>query len=84
MSRSLAVLLFCAATAVSSGAAAAEPQFNIKNTPYITTAHQFLTAEQLAAEPWAGSLLATEPGSRDCQSRCSPADDRHTHIGGYR
>ena len=32
------------------------------DTLYITTARKFLTAEQLAAEPWAGSLLATEPG----------------------
>lgn len=33
-------------------------------TLYITTARKFLTPEQLAAEPWAGSLLATEPGVR--------------------
>jgi sugar lactone lactonase YvrE len=32
------------------------------DTLYITTARKFLAAEQLAAEPWAGSLLATEPG----------------------
>ena len=32
------------------------------STLYITTARKFLTPEQLAAEPWAGSLLATEPG----------------------
>jgi sugar lactone lactonase YvrE len=32
------------------------------DTLYITTARKFLTAAQLAAEPWAGALLATEPG----------------------
>jgi sugar lactone lactonase YvrE len=32
------------------------------DTLYITTARKFLTPEQLAAEPWAGSLLATAPG----------------------
>lgn len=31
-------------------------------TLYITTARKFLSPAQLAAEPWAGSLLATEPG----------------------
>ena len=31
-------------------------------TLYITTARKFLSDAQLAAEPWAGSLLATEPG----------------------
>jgi sugar lactone lactonase YvrE len=32
------------------------------DTLYITTARKFLTPEQLATEPWAGSLLATVPG----------------------
>ena len=31
---------------------------------YITTASQFMTPEELAAEPFAGSLLAVEPGVR--------------------
>jgi sugar lactone lactonase YvrE len=31
-------------------------------TLYITTARKFLTPAQLAAEPWAGALLAVEPG----------------------
>jgi len=33
-------------------------------TLYITTARKFLSAEQLADEPWAGSLLAVEPGPK--------------------
>jgi sugar lactone lactonase YvrE len=31
---------------------------------YITTASQFMTAEELAAQPFAGALLAVEPGAR--------------------
>jgi sugar lactone lactonase YvrE len=31
-------------------------------TLFITTARKFLTPAQLAAEPWAGALLAVEPG----------------------
>ncbi|MGE0719178.1 MAG: SMP-30/gluconolactonase/LRE family protein [Alphaproteobacteria bacterium] len=31
-------------------------------TLYVTTARKFLTPQQLAAEPWAGAVLALEPG----------------------